>query len=90
MEIEDVTPASIANAKEAQMRERIAAGVDQEGRSKVDLAPRMVEAFKFIADLSAGWDADGSLGPKPPLSWETVARISLDVARSMVAQSEGK
>lgn len=32
MEIEDVTPASIAKAKEAQMRERIAAGVDQEGR----------------------------------------------------------
>lgn len=38
--------------------------------------------FKYIADLSNGWDEDGSTGPRSPLSWETVARIALDIARA--------
>ena len=43
---------------------------------------RLREALASIFGLSVGWDADGSLGPKPPLSWESVARIAMDVARN--------
>jgi len=46
-------------------------------------------ALKYILDLSAGWDAEGSTGPGKfrgvQLSWETVARLALDCARSAVS-----
>ena len=41
-----------------------------------------------IVDLSAGWDQDGSTGPRPPLSWETVARMAMDYARAGLAKGK--
>lgn len=56
----------------------------------VNCHEELVQALTHIASLSAGWDADGSLGPKPPLSWESVARLSMDLARAALAKAEGK
>jgi hypothetical protein len=47
---------------------------------------RLREALKAIGALSAGWDEDGSLGPKEPLSWESVGRMSLDYARAALGE----
>ncbi len=47
-----------------------------------------LDACKFIVSLSAGWDAAGSLGPKPPYRWRTVARLAMDVARYAVLKAE--
>lgn len=44
------------------------------------------ESFQFINDLSAGWDDSGSTGPKAPFRWETVARMSMDIARAALAK----
>lgn len=38
--------------------------------------------LKEIENLSAGYDADGSTGPRRPLSWESVGRMALDYARA--------
>ena len=51
-------------------------------------APDLLAACKEIAALSVGWDEDGSTGPKPPLSWETVARMAMDYARAAIAKAE--
>lgn len=45
---------------------------------------RLLEHFGYILDYSAGWDEKGCIGPKPPHSWETVARTALDIARHVV------
>ena len=37
-----------------------------------------------IMNLSAGWDNEGSIGPKEPFTWETVARIAIDYAKSAI------
>jgi len=52
-------------------------------------APTMLLALRLIAGLSAGWDDDGSTGPKEPLSWESVGRMALDHARAAIAKAEG-
>lgn len=49
---------------------------------------KMKKALEFIATFSAGWDKDGCVGPKEPFSWETVGRISLDIARSTLIKIE--
>ena len=33
--------------------------------------------LKEIEALSAGWDEDGSTGPRIPLSWESVGRMAM-------------
>ena len=38
--------------------------------------------YQAIVDLSAGWDEEGSLGPKDPYTWETVGRLALDYAKA--------
>lgn len=48
----------------------------------------MYEALKAIERLSAGWDDLGSTGPRHPLSWETVGRLALDIARSLLSRIE--
>jgi len=53
-------------------------------------APELVEAHRWITDLASGWDEDGALGPKAPLSWETVARMAMDYARAAIAKAEGR
>lgn len=50
-------------------------------------AERDRPALERIVNLSAGWDADGSLGPRSPLSWESVARIAMDYAKHALAHS---
>jgi hypothetical protein len=37
---------------------------------------------RAIVDLASGWDEDGALGPKEPLTWETVARMAMDYAQA--------
>ncbi|HEX8030309.1 MAG TPA: hypothetical protein VF491_17665 [Vicinamibacterales bacterium] len=56
-----------------QVRSRLTA-VEQESERKDQILGEIV-------GLSFGFDEDGSLGPRPPLSWETVARVALDLAR---------
>ena len=50
------------------------------------------DKLQHIVGLSAGWDGEGSLGPREPHSWETVARMAMDLARAglndLAAQSE--
>lgn len=43
---------------------------------------RLRKAHAAIVDLSAGWDEDGSTGPRDPLSWETVGRLAMDYSRA--------
>jgi hypothetical protein len=52
-------------------------------------APDLLEVCDYITALSAGWDEDGSLGPREPLSWETVARMAMDVARYAALKARG-
>lgn len=47
-----------------------------------DEIERLTNTLTEIVNLSAGWDDEGSTGPKEPFSWETVARVALDYARS--------
>jgi hypothetical protein len=53
-------------------------------------APDLLAAHHWIAALASGWDEDGALGPKYPLSWESVARMAMDYARAAVAKAEGR
>jgi hypothetical protein len=53
-------------------------------------APDMLKAHEWIAALASGWDEDGALGPKEPLSWESVARMAMDYARAAIAKAEGR
>ena len=45
-------------------------------------APTVPNWYQEIVNLSAGWDEDGSLGPKEPYTWETVGRLALDYAKA--------
>lgn len=42
-----------------------------------------------IVALSAGWDDDGSTGPKEPFCWETIARVAMDYARAALKEIDG-
>lgn len=53
------------------------------------LVADLLAALKAISDLASGWDADGALGQRAPLSWESVARMSMDIARGVIAKVEG-
>ena len=44
------------------------------------------EACRNIVALASGWDKHGALGPRPPLSWETVARMAMDYARVAIEE----
>lgn len=46
------------------------------------------EALRAIVALAESFDAAGAMSPKTPLSWESVARIALDLARSVLAQDD--
>jgi len=52
--------------------------------ARCERVTEMEEMLKAIVDLSAGWDEDGSLGPRAPLSWESVGRVAMDYARSVL------
>lgn len=41
---------------------------------------RLREALEWINQLEYARDTDGSLGPNPPYSWESVARLAFDYA----------
>jgi hypothetical protein len=49
---------------------------------------KLREHLQWILDMSAGWDSLGSTGPRKPLSWESVGRMSLDYARAALAQPQ--
>lgn len=49
-------------------------------------ARALLEACKDIVALSAGWDENGSTGPRHPLSWESVGRVAMDYARYALKQ----
>jgi hypothetical protein len=53
-----------------------------------DAVQGLLERHRKIVALSAGWDEDGSLGPRRPYSWETVARLAMDYARAAIAAAE--
>jgi hypothetical protein len=53
-------------------------------------APEMYAACVRIRNLASGYDADGALGPVEPLSWESVARIAMDLAVAALAKAEGR
>jgi hypothetical protein len=50
----------------------------------------LVMALCDIEALASGWDEDGALGPRAPLSWESVARMAMDFARAAFAKAEGR
>lgn len=60
-------------------RERLLAAEERERQLR--------ERLQWILDMSAGWDSLGSTGPRKPLSWESVGRMSLDYARAALAAS---
>lgn len=39
------------------------------------------KAHREIVALAAGWDEDGAIGPRDPMSWETVGRLAMDISR---------
>lgn len=51
----------------------------REMQEEIAYTRKMLQA---IVALSSGWDEHGSLGPRPPLSWETVGRMAMDYARA--------
>jgi hypothetical protein len=51
-------------------------------------APDLLEACQRIVDLSAGWNKNGSTGPRHPLSWESVGRVAMDYARYALSKIE--
>ena len=61
---------------------------DHVGRAEMEAAA-MVSALKYIVNLSNGWNLDGSTGPGMiagvRMSWETLARLAMDCARSAVS-----
>ena len=50
----------------------------------------MLAAHEQIIALASGWDENGAIGPKEPLSWESVARLAMDIAQAAKAQAEGR
>lgn len=48
-------------------------------RAELEKARQVLET---IVALASGWDEHGALGPREPLSWETVARMAMDYARA--------
>lgn len=67
------------------------APAEQESPDDRSIAERLRDAgdnpLRAIVSLAAGFDADGATGPAEPLSWETVARMSIDFARAALARS---
>jgi CTP:molybdopterin cytidylyltransferase MocA len=58
---------------------------------EAETARELLEACESIVGLSAGWNESGSTGPGYPLlSWESVARIAMDIARAAIAKVEAK
>lgn len=57
-------------------------------RAKVE--PCTTAMLQKIVDMSAGWDDQGSTGPIAPLSWESVGRVSMDIARALLALQGAK
>ena len=53
-------------------------------------APDMLAAHREIVSLAEGWDEDGATGPKPPLSWESIARMAMDYAQDAIAKATVK
>ena len=49
----------------------------------------LLAMHEAIASLASGWDEEGALGPREPLSWETVGRMAMDYARAAIAQARG-
>ena len=45
---------------------------------------RLEKRLSDISDLAESYDEHGAVGPRKPFSWETVARLALDYARSVV------
>ena len=50
----------------------------------------LIERLNWIVNLASGWDEDGALGPKEPYSWETVARMAMDLARAALSHPDTK
>jgi hypothetical protein len=50
-------------------------------------APYMLRMHEEIAALASGYDEEGALGPRDPLTWETIARMALDYARAAIKQA---
>ena len=68
--------------------ERLRGNVLKWTEEAADLFRRLAaaqEALREIVALSAGWDDDGSMGPRHPLSWESVGRMAMDYARAALA-----
>lgn len=75
-----------AEKLEAELAQ-VRAAVSGEGtKEKQDYDPCR-NACEEILRLSAGWDQDGCIGPTPPLSWESVGRVALDLARYATRKS---
>jgi hypothetical protein len=46
----------------------------------------IVKSFRLILETVHAWDDDGAIGPKPPLSYETAARMAWDYARAALVK----
>lgn len=51
------------------------------------LSPGDRRWIEEIVALASGWDEDGAIGPREPLSWESVGRLALDYARAWLGGS---
>ena len=68
--------------------EEVALMLGQGAKVECQCAPDLLEACQRIVDLSAGWNKNGSTGPRHPLSWESVGRVAMDYARYALSKIE--
>lgn len=50
----------------------------------------LIEALKFIISFEGERDDNGTVSLKSPYSWESVARVALDIAHGAIAKAEGR
>lgn len=72
-----------------EARKNVGTLIERATRAEAEVE-RLRKAMRNIVDLSAGYDEGGSLGPKPPWSWETVARMAMDFARAAIDAARKK
>lgn len=46
---------------------------------------RLRQWHREIVALACGWDEHGAIGPREPLSWESVARMAMDYAQAALS-----
>jgi len=74
-------------AKTVVMQNSLAAAADRIEALETS-NKELLKWHQATANLSAGWDEHGSLGPKEPYSWESIARMAMDYARAAIFKAK--